>query len=217
MARRLAGGAAGRSDRLPRWRRLARTSSSWSTTWPRATSRTWRGCTSGRASTIRRRLAYERANKLTQARKSYERSRDMASANRVRGLEVKSLVERGDRLGAATLLAAAGQRREAVEVLEPAASAQGLPLHAAAEAGRGGQGPGPARAGPRRRGEEARRPCPLAGAARARRPPPPRPGSRRAARRRPCRSMSSWATWRAPLSLPRSCSRRPRRSSSTRG
>jgi tetratricopeptide (TPR) repeat protein len=62
-------------------------------------------------------LAYERAGKLTLARKSYERSRDMASANRIRGLEVKSLVERGDRLGAATLLVAAGQRREAVEVL----------------------------------------------------------------------------------------------------
>ncbi len=64
-------------------------------------------------------LAYERANKLTQARKAYERSRDMAGANRVRGLEVKSLVERGDRLGAATLLVAAGQHREAVEVLSP--------------------------------------------------------------------------------------------------
>ncbi len=64
-------------------------------------------------------LAYERAGKLTLARKSYERSRDMASANRIRGLEVKSLVERGDRLGAATLLAAVGQRREAVEVLSP--------------------------------------------------------------------------------------------------
>jgi tetratricopeptide (TPR) repeat protein len=64
-------------------------------------------------------LAYERANKLTLARKSYERARDMASANRIRGLEVKSLVERGDRLGAATLLVAAGQRREAVEVLSP--------------------------------------------------------------------------------------------------
>ncbi len=62
-------------------------------------------------------LAYERSNKLTQARKAYERARDMASANRVRGLEVKSLVERGDRLGAATLLVAAGQNREAVEVL----------------------------------------------------------------------------------------------------
>ncbi len=64
-------------------------------------------------------LAYERAGKLTLARKSYERSRDMASANRIRGLEVKGLVERGDRLGAATLLVAVGQRREAVEVLSP--------------------------------------------------------------------------------------------------
>ncbi len=64
-------------------------------------------------------LAYERANKLTLARKSYERARDFANANRVLGLEVKSLVERGDRLGAATLLVAAGQRREAVGVLSP--------------------------------------------------------------------------------------------------
>ncbi|WP_208647373.1 tetratricopeptide repeat protein [Corallococcus interemptor] len=64
-------------------------------------------------------LAYERANKLTLARKAYERARDMASANRIRGLEVKALVERGDRLGAATLLVAVGQRREAVEVLSP--------------------------------------------------------------------------------------------------
>ncbi|AKQ65107.1 Transcription termination factor Rho [Myxococcus hansupus] len=64
-------------------------------------------------------LAYERSGKLTLARKSYERARDIASANRIRGLEVKSLVERGDRLGAATLLAAVGQRREAVEVLSP--------------------------------------------------------------------------------------------------
>ncbi len=64
-------------------------------------------------------LAYERANKLTLARKAYERARDMASANRIRGMEVKALVERGDRLGAATLLVAVGQRREAVEVLSP--------------------------------------------------------------------------------------------------
>nr|WP_242544772.1 DEAD/DEAH box helicase [Corallococcus sp. NCSPR001] len=64
-------------------------------------------------------LAYERANKLTLARKAYERARDLASANRIRGLEVKALVERGDRLGAATLLVAVGQRREAVEVLSP--------------------------------------------------------------------------------------------------
>jgi hypothetical protein len=43
----------------------------------------------------------------------------MASANRIRDLEVKGLVERGDRLGAATLLAAVGRRRDAVEVLSP--------------------------------------------------------------------------------------------------
>ncbi|XXF80469.1 DEAD/DEAH box helicase [Myxococcaceae bacterium GXIMD 01537] len=64
-------------------------------------------------------LAFERAGKLTLARKSYERARDMASANRIRDLEVKALVERGDRLGAATLLAAAGRGRDAVEVLSP--------------------------------------------------------------------------------------------------
>jgi tetratricopeptide (TPR) repeat protein len=64
-------------------------------------------------------LAYERAGKLTLARKAYERTRDMAAANRIRDLEVKGLVERGDRLGAATLLAAVGRRRDAVEVLSP--------------------------------------------------------------------------------------------------
>jgi tetratricopeptide (TPR) repeat protein len=64
-------------------------------------------------------LAYERSGKLTLARKAYERARDMASANRIRDLEVKGLVERGDRLGAATLLAAVGRRRDAVEVLSP--------------------------------------------------------------------------------------------------
>ncbi len=62
-------------------------------------------------------LAYERANKLSLARKAYERARDFAAANRMRDLEVKSLVERGDRLGAATLLVAAGRRAEAAEVL----------------------------------------------------------------------------------------------------
>ena len=62
-------------------------------------------------------LAYERANKLSLARKAYERARDFAAANRMRDLEVKSLVERGDRLGAATLLVAAGRRAEATEVL----------------------------------------------------------------------------------------------------
>nr|WP_153866302.1 MULTISPECIES: DEAD/DEAH box helicase [Myxococcaceae] len=62
-------------------------------------------------------LAYERAGKYGLARKAFERAKDMAGAGRVRGLEVKGLVERGDRLGAATLLAGAGQRREAVELL----------------------------------------------------------------------------------------------------
>ncbi|ATB32427.1 CLH domain-containing protein [Melittangium boletus] len=62
-------------------------------------------------------LAYERAGKLSLARKAYERSRDFAAANRIRDLEVKALVERGDRLGAATLLVTAGRRQDAVEVL----------------------------------------------------------------------------------------------------
>lgn len=62
-------------------------------------------------------LAWERAQKLSQARKAYERARDFAAANRVRDLEVVSLVQRGDRLGAATLLMAAGRRRDAVESL----------------------------------------------------------------------------------------------------
>jgi tetratricopeptide (TPR) repeat protein len=62
-------------------------------------------------------LAYERAGKLALARKAYERTRDFAAANRVRDLEVKALVERGDRLGAATLLVNAGRGKEAVEVL----------------------------------------------------------------------------------------------------
>ncbi len=63
-------------------------------------------------------LAWEKAGKLSMARKAYERSRDFAAANRVRDLEVVKLNERGDRLGAATLLVAAGRRREAVESLK---------------------------------------------------------------------------------------------------
>lgn len=63
-------------------------------------------------------LAWEKAGKLSSARKAYERSRDFAAANRVRDLEVTKLNERGDRLGAATLLVAAGRRREAVESLK---------------------------------------------------------------------------------------------------
>ncbi len=64
-------------------------------------------------------LAWERAGKHGLARKAYERARDNAGANRMRDLEVKKLIERGDRLGAATLLVPAGRRADAVELLKP--------------------------------------------------------------------------------------------------
>ena len=64
-------------------------------------------------------LAWERAGKLSAARKAYERARDVASADRVRTLEVDRLVERGDRLGAALLLVQARRRGEAAKLLEP--------------------------------------------------------------------------------------------------
>ncbi len=63
-------------------------------------------------------LAWERAGKLAQARKAYERAHDFAAANRLRELEVRKLVERGDRLGAATLLMTVGRKSEAVEMLK---------------------------------------------------------------------------------------------------
>src|SRR3954452_1708989 len=63
-------------------------------------------------------LAYERAGKLSLARKAYERAKDLPAANRVRDLEVKKLVERGDRLGAATLQLAAQMKTEALETLK---------------------------------------------------------------------------------------------------
>ena len=64
-------------------------------------------------------LAWERAGKLSAARKAYERARDVASADRVRTLEVDRLVERGDRLGAALLLVQGRQREQAAKLLEP--------------------------------------------------------------------------------------------------
>lgn len=64
-------------------------------------------------------LAWERAGKLSAARKAYERVKDLAGANRVRELEVKKLIERGDRLGAATILVGADRTSEALEVLKP--------------------------------------------------------------------------------------------------
>lgn len=64
-------------------------------------------------------LAWERAGKLSLARKAYERARDAGSAHRVRDLEVQKLIERGDRLGAATLQVTGGKKAEALETLKP--------------------------------------------------------------------------------------------------
>lgn len=63
-------------------------------------------------------LAWEKAGKFTPARKAYERVRDFTGANRMRQKEVGSLIERGDRLGAATLLMSGGLRKEAREIIE---------------------------------------------------------------------------------------------------
>lgn len=64
-------------------------------------------------------LAWERAGKLAVARRCYEKAKDFASANRVRDLEVAKLVERGDRLGAATVLMGVGRSADAIELLKP--------------------------------------------------------------------------------------------------
>ena len=63
-------------------------------------------------------LAWERAQKYALARKAYERAKDFGAANRVRELEVKKLIERGDRLGAATILMTVGKKAEALETLK---------------------------------------------------------------------------------------------------
>jgi tetratricopeptide (TPR) repeat protein len=63
-------------------------------------------------------LAWERAQKYALARKAYERAKDYAAANRMRELEVAKLIERGDRLGAATLLMTVGKKTEAIEALK---------------------------------------------------------------------------------------------------
>ncbi|MFZ5470741.1 MAG: DEAD/DEAH box helicase [Myxococcota bacterium] len=62
-------------------------------------------------------LAWEHAGKYSSARKAYERAKDHASAARVRELEVRKLIERGDRLGAAVLQVAANDRAGAVATL----------------------------------------------------------------------------------------------------
>jgi len=63
-------------------------------------------------------LAWEKAGRLSLARKAYEQAGDLESANRTRVIEVQHLLERGDRLGAATLLAATGNTQAAVETLK---------------------------------------------------------------------------------------------------
>lgn len=63
-------------------------------------------------------LAWERAGKLSFARKAYERAKDTAAANRVRDLEVQKLIERGDRLGAATILMGYGLKEAAIDTLK---------------------------------------------------------------------------------------------------
>jgi tetratricopeptide (TPR) repeat protein len=63
-------------------------------------------------------LAWERAQKYALARKAYERAKDFPAANRMRELEVAKLIERGDRLGAATLLMTVGRKAEAMEALK---------------------------------------------------------------------------------------------------
>ncbi|MGA9521943.1 MAG: DEAD/DEAH box helicase, partial [Myxococcaceae bacterium] len=62
-------------------------------------------------------LAWEKAGKLPAARRAFERVRDFKNALRIRNLEVDKLVERGDRLGAATLLIQAGRKEEAAATL----------------------------------------------------------------------------------------------------
>ncbi len=64
-------------------------------------------------------LAWERAGKLSVARRCYEKAKDFVAANRVRDLEVSKLVERGDRLGAATILMGVGRHGDAIELLKP--------------------------------------------------------------------------------------------------
>ena len=65
-------------------------------------------------------LAWERAGKLGAARKAYEKANDAAGVARLRDLEVQKLVERGDRLGAATLLLQFGRKDDAVAAIEGA-------------------------------------------------------------------------------------------------
>ena len=63
-------------------------------------------------------LAWEKAGRLSSARKAYEQAGDLESANRTRAIEVQQLLDRGDRLGAATLLLATGNAQAAIDTLK---------------------------------------------------------------------------------------------------
>jgi len=63
-------------------------------------------------------LAWEKAGRLSSARKAYEQAGDFESAKRTRAVEVQQLLDRGDRLGAATLLLATGNTQAAVDTLK---------------------------------------------------------------------------------------------------
>ena len=63
-------------------------------------------------------LAWEKAGRLSLARKAYEQAGDLESANRTRAMEVQQLLDRGDRLGAATLLVATGNAQAAIDTLK---------------------------------------------------------------------------------------------------
>ncbi|MCL2011830.1 MAG: DEAD/DEAH box helicase [Cystobacterineae bacterium] len=63
-------------------------------------------------------LAWEKAGRLSFARKAYEQAGDLESATRIRVVEVQQLMDRGDRLGAATLWVATGNAQAAIDVLK---------------------------------------------------------------------------------------------------
>jgi len=63
-------------------------------------------------------LAWEKVGRLSLARKAYEQAGDLESANRMRAMEVQQLMDRGDRLGAATLLVSTGNTQAAIDALK---------------------------------------------------------------------------------------------------
>jgi tetratricopeptide (TPR) repeat protein len=63
-------------------------------------------------------LAWEKAGRLSSARKAYEQAGDLESASRTKAIEVQQLMDRGDRLGAATLLVTTGNTQAAIDTLK---------------------------------------------------------------------------------------------------